>query len=222
MQKKLFLLDAYALIYRAYYAFIKNPVYNSKGLNTSAILGFTNTLLEVLEKQSPSHIGVAFDPSEPTFRNEIYPEYKANREQMPEDIRSSIPYIKEIIKGFNIPIIEVSGYEADDVIGTLSYQSKNEEYETYMMTPDKDYGQLLDEKVYIYKPKRFGNEAEVIDKNRICEEFNIEKPEQIIDIMALWGDKSDNIPGAPGIGEKTAKKLISKYGSIENLYKNIN
>ncbi|MFW6096155.1 MAG: DNA polymerase I [Bacteroidota bacterium] len=209
-------------MYRAYYAFIKNPVYNSKGLNTSAILGFTNTLLEVLEKQSPSHIGVAFDPSEPTFRNEIYPEYKANREQMPEDIRSSIPYIKEIIKGFNIPIIEVSGYEADDVIGTLSYQSKNEEYETYMMTPDKDYGQLLDEKVYIYKPKRFGNEAEVIDKNRICEEFNIEKPEQIIDIMALWGDKSDNIPGAPGIGEKTAKKLISKYGSIENLYKNIN
>ncbi|MFP4046388.1 MAG: DNA polymerase I [Bacteroidales bacterium] len=222
MQKKLFLLDAYALIYRAYYAFIKNPVYNSKGLNTSAILGFTNTLLEVLEKQSPTHIGVAFDPSEPTFRNEIYPEYKANREQMPEDIKASIPYIKEIIKGFNIPIIEVSGYEADDVIGTLSYQSKKEQYETYMMTPDKDYGQLLDENIYIYKPKRFGNEAEVIDKKRICEEFNIEKPEQIIDIMALWGDKSDNIPGAPGIGEKTAKKLISKYGNIENLYENIN
>lgn len=221
MQKKLFLLDAYALIYRAYYAFIKNPVYNSKGLNTSAILGFTNTLLEVLEKQTPTHIGIAFDPSEPTFRNEIYPEYKANREQMPEDIRESIPYIKEIIKGFNIPIIQVSGYEADDVIGTLAHQSKEYDYETYMMTPDKDYGQLLDEKVYIYKPKRFGNEAEVIDRNRICEEFNIEKPEQIIDIMALWGDKSDNIPGAPGIGEKTAKKLIAKYGSIENLYKNI-
>ncbi|MFO8235106.1 MAG: DNA polymerase I [Bacteroidales bacterium] len=221
MQKKLFLLDAYALIYRAYYAFIKNPVYNSKGLNTSAILGFTNTLIEVLEKQSPTHIGVAFDPSEPTFRNEIYPEYKANREQMPEDIKASIPFIKEIIEGFNIPIIQFSGYEADDVIGTLAHQSKKHQYETYMMTPDKDYGQLLDEKIYIYKPKRFGNEAEIIDKKRICEEFNIERPEQIIDIMALWGDKSDNIPGAPGIGEKTAKKLIAQYGSIENLYKNI-
>ncbi len=221
MQNKLFLLDAYALIYRAYYAFIKNPVRNTKGLNTSAILGFTNTLVEVLEKENPTHIGVAFDPSEPTFRNEIYPEYKANREEMPEDIRKAIPYIKEIIKGFNIPIIQVSGYEADDVIGTMAYQAKNRQFETYMMTPDKDYGQLLDESIYMYKPKRMGNEAEIIDKEAICERFKIERPSQIIDIMALWGDKSDNIPGAPGIGEKIAIKLIGKYGSIENLYEHI-
>ncbi len=221
MQKKLFLLDAYALIYRAYYAFIKNPVRNSKGLNTSAILGFTNTLVEVLEKENPSHIAVAFDPSGPTFRNEMYEEYKAHREEMPEDIRKSIPYIKEIIKGFNIPIIEVSGYEADDVIGTMAFQAKDENYETYMMTPDKDYGQLLDENIYLYKPKRFGNEAEVIGRQKICEKFGIEKPEQVIDIMALWGDKSDNIPGAPGIGEKTAMKLIGKYGTVENLYEHI-
>src|SRR6056297_1590059 len=221
MQNKLFLLDAYALIYRAYYAFIKNPVRNTKGLNTSAILGFTNTLVEVLEKENPTHIGIAFDPSEPTFRNEIYPEYKANREEMPEDIRKAIPYIKKIIEGFNIPIIQVSGYEADDVIGTMAYQAKNQQFETYMMTPDKDYGQLLDESIYMYKPKRMGNEAEIIDKEAICERFKIEKPSQIIDIMALWGDKSDNIPGAPGIGEKTAIKLIGKYGSVENLYENI-
>ncbi len=221
MEKKLFLLDAYALIYRAYYAFIKNPVRNTKGFNTSAILGFTNTLIEVLEKENPTHIGVAFDPSEPTFRNEIYEEYKANREEMPEDIRKSIPYIKEIIKGFNIPIIEVSGYEADDVIGTMAYKARDKQFETYMMTPDKDYGQLLDPGIYMYKPKRSGNTAEIIDKVTICDRFNIDHPSQIIDIMALWGDKSDNIPGAPGIGEKTAMKLIGKYGSIENLYEHI-
>jgi DNA polymerase-1 len=219
--KKLFLLDAYALIYRAYYAFIKNPVRNSKGLNTSAILGFTNTLVEVLEKEKPSHIAVAFDPTGPTFRNEIYEEYKAHREKMPEDIQHSIPYIREIVKAFNIPMIEVEGYEADDVIGTLAHQAKNQGFETYMMTPDKDYGQLLTENIYIYKPKRSGGEAEIIDKEKICQQFGIEDPRQIIDIMALWGDKSDNIPGAPGIGEKTAKKLIASYGSVENLYENI-
>src|SRR6056297_2464363 len=223
MQKKLFLLDAYALIYRAYYAFIRNPIYSSKGLNTSAILGFTNTLVEVLEKENPSHIAVAFDPSTPTFRNEIYEEYKANREEMPEDIQKSIPYIKDIIKAFNIPIIQQEGYEADDVIGTLAHKAKDQGFETYMMTPDKDYGQLLEEGIYIYKPKRSGRqEAEILDKNKICERFNIQHPEQIIDIMALMGDKSDNIPGAPGIGEKTAKKLIAQYGSVENLYENIN
>jgi DNA polymerase-1 len=222
MQKKLFLLDAYALIYRAYYAFIKNPRYNTKGLNTSAILGFTNTLVEVLEKENPSHIAVAFDPSEPTFRNEIYPEYKAHREKMPEDIQKAIPYIQDILKAFNIPMIRKKGYEADDVIGTLAHRAKDEGYETYMMTPDKDYGQLLESGIYIYKPKRSGNEAEILDKDKICERFNIKHPEQIIDIMALMGDKSDNIPGAPGIGEKTAIKLISQYDSIENLYNNIN
>ncbi|MFW6101365.1 MAG: DNA polymerase I, partial [Bacteroidota bacterium] len=222
MQKKLFLLDAYALIYRAYYAFIRNPIYNSKGLNTSAILGFTNTLAEVLEKENPSHIAVAFDPSTPTFRNEIYSEYKANREEMPEDIQKSIPYIKSILKAFNIPIIQKEGYEADDVIGTLAHKAKNQDFETYMMTPDKDYGQLLEEGIFIYKPKKSGNQgAEILDKDKICEQFNIKRPEQIIDIMALMGDKSDNIPGAPGIGEKMAIKLIGKYGSVENLYENI-
>ena len=223
MSKKLFLLDAYALIYRAYYAFIRNPIYSSKGMNTSAILGFTNTLVEVLEKENPTHIAVAFDPSTPTFRNEIYEEYKANREEMPEDIQRSIPYIKEILQAFNIPIILKEGYEADDVIGTLAHKAKDQGFETYMMTPDKDYGQLLEEGIYIYKPKRSGSqEAEILDKNKICERFNIERPEQIIDIMALMGDKSDNIPGVPGIGEKTAIKLISRYGSIENIYKSIN
>ncbi|MBS3807864.1 MAG: DNA polymerase I [Bacteroidales bacterium] len=222
MQKKLFLLDAYALIYRAYYAFIKNPVRNSKGLNTSAILGFTNTLVEVLEKEKPSHIAVAFDPAGPTFRNEIYEQYKAHREKMPEDIQLSIPYIQDIIRAFNIPMIEVEGYEADDVIGTLAYQAKDKDFETYMMTPDKDYGQLLTEKIYMYKPKRSGGEAELINEQKICEQFGIDNPRQIIDIMALWGDKSDNIPGAPGIGEKTAKKLIAYYGSVEKLYENIN
>ncbi|MFW5945177.1 MAG: 5'-3' exonuclease, partial [Bacteroidota bacterium] len=223
MSKKLFLLDAYALIYRAYYAFIRNPIYSSKGLNTSAILGFTNTLVEVLEKENPTHIAVAFDPSTPTFRNEIYEAYKANREEMPEDIQISIPYIKEILQAFNIPIILKEGYEADDVIGTLAHKAKDQGFETYMMTPDKDYGQLLEEGIYIYKPKRSGSQkAEILDKNKICEQFKIERPEQIIDIMALMGDKSDNIPGVPGIGEKTAIKLISRYGSIENIYKSIN
>ena len=221
MQKKLFLLDAYALIYRSYYAFIKNPRYNSKGMNTSAILGFTNTLAEVLEKQKPSHIAVAFDPEGPTFRHEMFKEYKAHREEMPEDIRKSIPYIKEIVRAFNIPIIVEEGYEADDVIGTLAFEAQKEGYEVYMMTPDKDYGQLITDQVYMYKPKRSGNEAELIDKDKICEQFGIEKPEQVIDVLALWGDKSDNIPGAPGIGEKTAKKLIGKYGSIEKIYENI-
>src|SRR6056297_3555281 len=221
MQKKLFLLDAYALICRAYYAFIKNPRYNSKGLNTSAILGFTNTLAEVLEKQQPSHIAVAFDPSGPTFRHEMYKEYKAHREEMPEDIRKSIPYIKEIIKAFNIPIIMEEGYEADDVIGTLACKAQDDGYEVYMMTPDKDYGQLIADKIYMYKPKRSGNEAEILDKEKICEQFGVDKPEQVIDVLALWGDKSDNIPGAPGIGEKTAKKLVGKYGSVENIYENI-
>ena len=218
----MFLLDAYALIYRAYYAFIRNPIYNSRGLNTSAILGFTNTLVEVLEKQNPSHIAIVFDPSKPTFRNTIYPEYKANREQMPEDIQRSIPYIMQIVHAFNIPVIQQENYEADDVIGTLAHQAKQEGFQTYMMSADKDYGQLLEKDIFLYKPKRSGSEAEILDKDKICEQFNITQPRQIIDIMALMGDKSDNVPGAPGIGEKTAIKLIGRYGSIENLYDNIN
>ncbi|OFX24713.1 MAG: DNA polymerase I [Bacteroidetes bacterium GWA2_31_9b] len=221
MSKNLYLLDAYALIYRSYYAFIKNPRFNSKGLNTSAIFGFTNTLIELITKENPTHIAVVFDPPYPTFRHQIYDKYKANREATPEDIKKSIPYIKEIIKGFNIPILEVAGYEADDVIGTLAKQAEKEGFITYMMTPDKDYGQLISDNILMYKPSRSGNEEEIVDRKAICEKYNIKNPEQIIDILGLMGDSSDNIPGAPGIGEKSAIKLIEKFGSIENLYKHI-
>ncbi len=219
---KLFLLDAYALIFRAYYAFIKNPRYNSEGLNTSAILGFTNTLDEILKKEKPSHIAVVFDYPAPNFRNEIFPEYKANRDATPEDIKRSIPYIKQITEAFNIPIYEIEGYEADDTIGTMAKAAEKEGFATFMMTPDKDYGQLVSENIFIYKPKRFGNAAEVLGKREICEKYKIEDPKQVIDILAIWGDTSDNIPGIPGIGEKTAIKLISKYKSIEGIYEHIN
>ncbi len=221
MPKKLFLLDAYALIYRSYYAFIKNPRYNSKGLNTSAIYGFVNTLIEVLTKEDPDYLAVIFDPPTPTFRHEKFEAYKANREAMPEDIRNAIPYIKQLIDGFQIKQMHVDGYEADDVIGTLAKKAAKEDYETYMMTPDKDYMQLIDDNIFMYKPKRSGNSAEVIDKEKACEKYQLDRPEQFIDILALWGDSSDNIPGAPGIGEKTATKLINKYGSIDSIYEHI-
>jgi DNA polymerase-1 len=219
--KKLFLLDAYALIFRAYYAFIKRPIMNSKGLNTSAIFGFTNTLDEVLKKEKPTHIAVVFDPPSPTFRHDIFKEYKANRLDTPEEIRQSVPYIKEIIKGFKIPVLEVNGYEADDVIGTVAKKAEKEGFQVYMMTPDKDYTQLVSENILIYKPRRAGGEADIIGVNEIREQWGVENPEQVIDILALWGDSSDNIPGAPGIGEKTAKILIGKYQSLVGLYKNI-
>jgi DNA polymerase I len=222
MSKKLYLLDAYALIYRSYYAFIKNPRFNSKGLNTSAIFGFTNTLLDLISKENPTHIAVVFDPPYPTFRHAIYKEYKANREATPEDIKKSIPYIKQLIEGFNIPIIQVDGYEADDVIGTLAKKAEKEGYTTYMMTPDKDYGQLVSDNILMYKPSRSGNDEEIVDKQAICQKYNIKDPVQVIEILGLMGDASDNIPGAPGIGEKTAMKLIEKYDTIENLYNNIN
>ncbi len=215
--RKLFLLDAYALIYRSYFAFIKNPRINSKGLNTSAIFGFTTTLEQILNQEKPSHIGVVFDPKGGSFRNQIFPEYKANREETPEDIRKSIPFIKQIIEGFNIPVIEVPNYEADDIIGTLSVKAANEGFEVYMMTPDKDYAQLVNDKVFMFKPKRMSAENEVWGVQEVCEQFKISNPKQVIDILALWGDSSDNIPGAPGIGEKTAQKLMSQYGSVEKL-----
>ncbi len=215
--RKLFLLDAYALIYRSYFAFIKNPRINSKGLNTSAIFGFTTTLEQILNQEKPSHIGVVFDPKGGSFRNQIFPEYKANREETPEDIRKSIPFIKQIIEGFNIPVIEVPNYEADDIIGTLSVKAANEGFEVYMMTPDKDYAQLVNDKVFMFKPKRMSAENEVWGVQEVCEQFKISDPKQVIDILALWGDSSDNIPGAPGIGEKTAQKLMSQYGSVEKL-----
>ena len=218
--KKLFLLDAYALIYRAYFALNKNPRINSKGLNTSAIMGFLNTLYEVLKNEKPTHIGVAFDLGAPTLRTDDFSAYKANREETPPDIKVSVPYIKEIIKGFNIPIFECEGYEADDIIGTLSKKAENEGFTTYMMTPDKDFGQLVSENIFIYKPAKGGEPAKVLGPKEVCEKYGISRPEQVIDILGLWGDASDNIPGIPGIGEKTASKLIAEYDSVENLIAN--
>lgn len=213
---KLFLLDAYALIYRAYYAFIKSPRINSKGFNTSAVLGFVNTLEEVLKKEQPTHIGVAFDPAGPTFRHEAYEQYKAQREETPEVIRLSVPVIKDIIRAYRIPILEVPGYEADDVIGTLATEANQKGITTYMMTPDKDYGQLVGGSVYMYRPKHTGG-FEVMGVEEVKAKFDIQSPAQVIDMLGLMGDSSDNIPGCPGVGEKTAQKLIAQYGSIENL-----
>lgn len=214
---KLFLLDAYALIYRAYYALIKNPRINSKGFNTSAVLGFVNTLEDVLKKENPTHIGVAFDPSGPTFRHEAYEQYKAQREETPEVIRLSVPIIKEIIRAYRIPILEVPGFEADDVIGTLATEAGKRGITTYMMTPDKDYGQLVSENVFMYRPKYGDKEFEVMGIEQVKAKFDIESPLQVIDMLGLMGDASDNIPGCPGVGEKTAQKLVAQFGSIENL-----
>ena len=214
---KLFLLDAYALIYRSYYAFIKAPRINSKGQNTSAILGFVNTLEDVLKKESPTHIGVAFDPPGPTFRHEAYEHYKAQREETPEVIRESVPIIKEIIKAYNIPLLEVPGYEADDVIGTLAKEAAKTGFEVYMMTPDKDYGQLVEKNVYIYKPKYGSTDFEILGEKEVKEKYSLENPLQMIDLLGLMGDKSDNIPGCPGVGEIIATNLLSEYGSIDNL-----
>ena len=214
---KLFLLDAYALIYRAYYALIRNPRINSKGMNTSAIMGFVNTVNEVLNKENPTHIAVAFDPSGPTFRHEEYPEYKAQREQCPEDIKMSVPIIKKILNAWNICILEKEGYEADDVIGTVALKAGENGYQTFMLTPDKDYGQLVRDNVYMYRP-RFGNAGyDVLGVEEIKQKYDLTTPLQVIDLLGLMGDASDNIPGCPGVGEKTAIKLIKEYGSIENL-----
>lgn len=219
-QKKLFLLDAMALIYRAFFALNKNPRINSRGLNTSAILGFANTLLDVLKNEQPTHIGVAFDTRAPTVRIKQFAEYKANREKMPEDISLAIPYIIKLIEAFNIPILAVDGYEADDVIGTLAKKAEEQDFKVYMMTPDKDFGQLVSDNIFMYKPARMGNKPEVLGVTEICEKYKISLPEQFIDILGLWGDASDNIPGVPGIGEKTASKLIAEFGSLENLLLN--
>jgi len=220
--RKLFLLDAYALIYRAYFAFSKNPRINSKGQNTSAAFGFTNVLIDILKTEKPTHIAVVFDPPGGSIsRQAEFEDYKSNRDEMPEDIRSMIQPIKRIVEAFNIPIIEVAGYEADDVIGTLSSKAEKEGFLTYMMTPDKDYGQLVTEKSLIYKPGRSGNSPEILGVKEVCKKFEVENPSQVIDILGLWGDASDNIPGIPGIGEKTAKHLIKIYGSVENLIDNV-
>lgn len=220
--KKLFLLDAYALIYRAYFAFAKNPRVNSKGENTSAAFGFTNVLIDVLKTEQPTHIAVVFDPpGGSTTRQEEFVAYKAHREEMPEDIRSMIHPIKQIVQAFNIPILEVPGYEADDVIGTVALMAEQHGFITYMMTPDKDYAQLVSPQTFIYKPGRGGNPPEILGIKEVCEKFEIQNPLQVIDILGLWGDASDNIPGIPGIGEKTAKVLVAKYGSMEGLFANV-
>ncbi len=220
-EKKLFLLDAYALIFRAYYAFISNPMKNSSGLPTSTVFGFTLALDEILRKENPSHIAVVFDPPGPNFRHEMFPAYKANRDATPEDIKEAVPYIKRLIEGFNIPVIEEMGYEADDVIGTMAKKAEKEGYAVYMMTPDKDFAQLVTENISMYKPGRGGAAAEVLGPDEVREKFLVEHPKQVIDILALWGDSADNIPGAPGIGEKTAKKLIGQFKSVEGVYENI-
>ena len=220
---KLFLLDAYALIYRSYYAFIKNPRINSKGQNTSAIMGFCNTLNEVLEKEKPTHIGVAFDPHGPTFRNEAYPAYKAQREETPEDIRMSVPIIKDILRAYRIPILQVDGYEADDVIGTLALklsgnagENAQSDISVYMLTPDKDYGQLVRKNVFIFRP-RHGGGYETMSPETVCQKYSISSTDQVIDLLALMGDSADNFPGCPGVGEKTAAKLIEQFGTVENM-----
>lgn len=219
-KKKLFLLDAFALIYRSYFAFANNPRINSKGLNTSAIFGFTNTLLEILNKEKPTHIAVVFDTKAPTQRHTDFVEYKANREEMPEDLSLALPYIFKLIEGFNIAAISYDGFEADDVIGTLAKKAEQHDYVTYMMTPDKDYGQLVSENIFIYKPARMGNGAEILGVEEICKKWEIQNVEQVIDILGLMGDKVDNIPGIPGVGEKTAMQLIKDFGSIENVLQN--
>ena len=219
-RKKLFLLDAYALIFRAYYAFIKNPRITSTGVNTSAIFGFLLTLQEVLQKQKPTHIAVVFDHASPTFRHEMFKEYKANRNETPEDIKKAISYVKRLLEAYRIPVYDCPGFEADDVIGTLARKACGKGFDTYMMTPDKDFSQVVSDCVFIFKPSRSGNESVVLGVEDIKKIFGVPKPEQVIDVLALTGDTSDNIPGAPGIGPKTAMKLISEFGSIEELFKN--
>ena len=213
---KLFLIDAYALIYRSYYAFLKNPRINSKGMNTSAIFGFINTLEDVLKRENPTHIAVAFDPHGPTFRHEAFEQYKAQREETPEVIRQSVPVIKEVIEAYNIPILEVPRYEADDVIGTIAKQAAQEGFEVFMMTPDKDYGQLVADHIYMYRPK-FGGDYEVLGVSEVLQKYGLTRTDQVIDVLGLMGDASDNIPGCPGVGEKTAQKLLAEFGSIDNL-----
>lgn len=215
--KKLFLLDAYALIYRAFFALNKNPRINSKGVNTSAVMGFLNSLYDILRNEKPTHIGVAFDVSGSEQRQVEFSDYKANREKMPEDLSASIPYIIRLIEAFNIPVYGVEGYEADDVIGTLSKKAEQKGFTTYMMTPDKDFGQLVTDNILLYKPAKFGEPAQVWGPKEVCARYGIQNPKQLVDILGLWGDAADNIPGIPGIGEKTASLLVGKYGSVENL-----
>ncbi|MFT5970475.1 MAG: DNA polymerase-1, partial [Flavobacteriales bacterium] len=216
-EKKLFLLDAFALIYRAYFAYAKNPITNSKGENTSATMGFVNTLLEVLNKEKPTHMAVVFDTAAPTERHVEFTEYKAHRDAMPEDIASNLKWIRQFINAMNIPILEKDGFEADDVIGTLAKMAEKEGFQTYMMTPDKDFAQLVSDNIFMYKPSRGGKPAEVLGIPEVLEKFEITRVEQVIDYLGMMGDAADNIPGLPGVGDKTARKLLAEYDSLENL-----
>src|ERR1700712_1460118 len=218
--KKLFLLDGMALIYRAHFALSKSPRFTSGGLNTSAMLGFTNTLLDVIKKERPTHMAVVFDTDAPTESHTEFEAYKAQRQAMPEDLSAALPYIFKVVLGFNIPLITSDGYEADDIIGTLAKKAELKGYQVYCMTPDKDFAQLVSENIHIYKPGRQGNEMEILGVKEVLAKWEIERVEQVIDILGLWGDAVDNIPGIPGIGEKTAKLLIRQYGSVENIIAN--
>lgn len=219
-QKRLYLLDAYALIFRGYFAFIKNPRINSKGMDTSAIMGFMNALMDVIKREKPDHLAVAFDKGGSDYRYEMYQEYKAHRDETPEAIKIAVPYIQELLKAMHIPIIEVSGFEADDLIGTLAKQAEKEDFKVFMVTPDKDFAQLVSENIFMYKPARMGNDIEIWGIPEVLEKFEIERPEQVIDFLGMMGDAADNIPGLPGVGEKTAKKFLAEYGSMENLLAN--
>ena len=218
--KKLFLIDAYALIFRAYYAFIKNPRINSKGINTSAVFGFTNALLEVIRNEKPTHLAVVFDPSGGSFRSEVFEDYKANRDETPEDIKISVPLIHKVLTAMNIPIRVEPGFEADDLIGCLAKKAEADGFDVYMMTPDKDFGQLVSDKVKMFRPGRGKNPAEIWGPAEVCEKFGLQNTMQVIDYLGLMGDTSDNIPGVPGVGAKTASKLLNDFGSIEGLYEN--
>ena len=220
MSKKLFLLDAYALVFRAYYALIRNPRITSKGRNTNAQFGFTNTILELINNQKPTHMAVCFDTHAPTERHTDFADYKANRQETPEDISSAVPDIKRIIEGLNIPVIAIDGYEADDVIGALAKKAEKEGYEVYMVTPDKDYGQLVSENIKIYKPPYQGGKFEILGPAEVCAKWDISNVSQVIDILGLMGDAVDNIPGIKGVGEKTAAKLLKEYNTLENILEN--
>src|SRR6187399_856105 len=220
MQKKLFLLDAMALIFRAYYALIRSPRITSQGKNTNAQFGFTNALLELINNRKPSHMAVCFDTHAPTERHTDFADYKANRQEAPEDLILAIPDIKKIIRGFNIPVVELDGFEADDVVGTLSKQAAAAGYEVFMVTPDKDYGQLVSEKIKIYKPGYQGGDIEIMGPEEVCAKWDIANVDQVIDILGMMGDAVDNIPGIPGVGEKTAAKLLAEYETIENILAN--
>src|SRR5210317_1562962 len=219
-QKRLFLLDAYALIFRGYYAFIKNPRINSKGMDTSAIMGFTNSLLDVIKREQPDHLAVCFDKGGSASRTTLFTDYKANRDETPEAIRIAVPYIQQLLQAMHIPVVEKEGFEADDIIGTLAKQAEKEDYQIFMVTPDKDFAQLVSENIFMYRPARMGNGIEIWGIPEVQEKFEVDRPEQIIDFLGMMGDAVDNIPGLPGVGEKTAKKFIKSYGTMEELLKN--